>query len=145
MIEQLTVCLPDGPGKLAAMCGLLGHNGVQIHALMVAETVDFGIIRVICDRPRHTAELLCNAGYNAMCTRVVAVEVQNVPGALGTLLDRLSSCDLNVEYAYTCCVDSRTVDIIKVTGEPLEIKLRESGLTLLTAADLYDPDEVTHA
>ena len=48
MIEQLTVCLPDGPGKLAAMCGLLGHNGVQIHALMVAETVDFGIIRVIC-------------------------------------------------------------------------------------------------
>ena len=137
MIEQLTVCLPDGPGKLAAMCGLLGHNGVQIHALMVAETVDFGIIRVICDRPRHTAELLC--------TRVVAVEVQNVPGALGTLLDRLSSCDLNVEYAYTCCVDSRTVDIIKVTGEPLEIKLRESGLALLTAADLYDPDEVTRA
>ena len=58
MIEQLTVCLPDGPGKLAAMCGLLGHNGVQIHALMVAETVDFGIIRVICDRPRHTGHLL---------------------------------------------------------------------------------------
>ena len=80
-----------------------------------------------------------------MCTRVVAVEVQNVPGALGTLLDRLSSCDLNVEYAYTCCVDSRTVDIIKVTGEPLEIKLRESGLALLTAAALYDPDEVTRA
>ena len=61
------------------MCGLLGQNGVQIHALMVAETVDFGIIRVICDRPRHTAELLCDAGYNAMCTRVVAVKVQTSP------------------------------------------------------------------
>ena len=39
MIDQLTVCLPDGPGRLAAMCGLLGRKGVQIHALMVAETV----------------------------------------------------------------------------------------------------------
>lgn len=145
MIEQLTVCLPDGPGRLAAMCGLLGQKGVQIHALMVAETVDFGIIRVICDRPRQTAELLRKEGYNAMCARVVAVEVQNVPGALGHLLDRLSSCDLNVEYAYTCSVDARTVDIVKVTGEPLEIKLRESGLALLGAADLYEPDEVGRA
>ena len=145
MIDQLTVCLPDGPGRLAAMCGLLGRKGVQIHALMVAETVYFGIIRIICDRPRQTAALLAEAGYNAMCSRVVAAEVENVPGALGHLLDRLSSCDLNVEYAYTCCVDTRTIDIIKVTGEPLEIKLRESGLALLTPADLYDPDEAPYA
>lgn len=140
MIDQLTVCLPDGPGRLAAMCGLLGEEHVQIHALMVAETVDFAIVRIICDRPRATAALLCERGYNAMCSRVVAVEVQNVPGALGRLLDRLSSCDLNVEYAYTCSVDSRTVDVIKVTGEPLDVKLRESSLALLAPADLYEPD-----
>ena len=80
MIDQLTVCLPDGPGKLAAMCKLLGQEGVQIHALMVAETVDFGIIRVICDKPRTTAAMLREKGYNAMCARVVAAEVENVPG-----------------------------------------------------------------
>lgn len=140
MIDQLTVCLPDGPGKLAAMCKLLGQEGVQIHALMVAETVDFGIIRVICDKPRTTAAMLREKGYNAMCARVVAAEVENVPGALGRLLDRLASCDLNVEYAYTCSMGARTVDVIKATGEPLEIKLRESGLAFLEAKDLYETD-----
>lgn len=140
MIDQLTVCLPDGPGKLAGLCHVLGENGVQIHALMVAETVDFGIIRVICDRPRTTAVMLRERGFNAMCARVVAAEVDNVPGALGRLLDRLASSDLNVEYAYTCSVDERTVDVIKVTGEPLEIKLRESGLRFLEASDLYAVD-----
>ena len=140
MIDQLTVCLPDGPGKLAAMCKLLGQEGVQIHALMVAETVDFGIIRVICDKPRTTAAMLREKGYNAMCARVVAAEVENVPGALGHLLDRLASCDLNVEYAYTCSMGDRTVDVIKATGEPLEIKLRDSGLAFLEAKDLYETD-----
>ncbi|MDO4848565.1 MAG: amino acid-binding protein [Coriobacteriia bacterium] len=140
MIDQLTVCLPDGPGKLAQMCHVLGENGVQIHALMVAETVDFGIIRVICDKPRTTAALLREKGYNAMCARVVAAEVENVPGALGRLLDRLASSDLNVEYAYTCSLGERAVDVIKATGEPLEIKLRESGLAFLEAKDLYQVD-----
>lgn len=137
MIDQLTVCLPDGPGKLAQMCHVLGEKDVQIHALMVAETVDFGIIRVICDKPRSTAAMLRELGYNAMCARVVAAEVDNVPGALGRLLDRLASSDLNVEYAYTCSMGDRTVDVIKATGEPLEIKLRESGLKFLEASDLY--------
>lgn len=140
MIDQLTVCLPDGPGKLAQMCHVLGENDVQIHALMVAETVDFGIIRVICDKPRTTAAMLREKGYNAMCARVVAAEVENVPGALGRLLDRLASSDLNVEYAYTCSLGERTVDVIKATGEPLEIKLRESGLSFLEAKDLYQVD-----
>lgn len=140
MIEQLTVCLPDGPGKLAKMCHLLGENNIQIHALMVAETVDFGIIRVLCDRPRTTCQMLLDAGYNAMVCRVVAAEVENVPGALGRLLDRLASCDLNVEYAYTCSINDRTIDVIKATGEPLEIKLHESGLSLLNGSDIYVVD-----
>ena len=140
MIEQLTVCLPDGPGRLAKMCHLLGESDVQIHALMVAETVDFGIIRMICDRPRATCALLVENGYNAMCARVVAAEVENIPGALGRLLDRFASCDLNVEYAYTCSVDERTIDVIKVTGEPLEIKLRDTGLKLLEPGVLYAAD-----
>ncbi len=140
MVEQVTVCLPDGPGKLAKMCHLLGDQNVQIHALMVAETVDFGIIRVICDKPRSTAAMLIANGYNAMCCKVVAIEVDNIPGALGHLLDRLASCDLNVEYAYTCSVDNRTIDVVKVTGEPLEIKLRDTGLTFLSAEQLYQTD-----
>ena len=72
---------------------------------------------------------------------LVAVELEDVPGALGGVLDRLASCDLNVEYAYGCSVGDRAVDVIKVTGEPLEVKLAETGLRLLSGADLYVVDE----
>lgn len=141
MIDQLSVCLPNRPGRLAEMCRLLGSWNTQIHAIMVAETVDFSIVRIICDRPRTTAARLAERGFDAITTRVVAVELENVPGALGTLLDKIASYDLNVEYAYSCSFDGRTVDVIKVSGEPLEVKLVNTGLSFVDASELYALDE----
>lgn len=140
MIDQLTVCLPDKPGRLAEMCRVLGDEGIQIYALMVAENTDFGVVRMICDKPIATAALLHSQGYEATTTKVVAVRVDNVPGALGTLLDRLSAADLNVSYAYSCSIRDMTVDFIKVTGEPLGIKLADAGLEYLTASMIYEQD-----
>lgn len=141
MIDQLSVCLPNRPGRLAEMCRLLGSWNIQIHAIMVAETVDFSIVRIICDRPRATAARLAELGFDAISTRVVAVELENVPGALGTLLDKIASYDLNVEYAYSCSFDGRTVDVIKVSGEPLEVKLVNTRLAFVDASELYALDE----
>lgn len=140
MIDQLTVCLPDKPGRLAHMCRILGEANVQIHALMVAENTDFGVVRMICDRPQSTAELLCSHGMEATTTKVVAVRVDNVPGALAALLDRLASSDLNVSYAYSCSIRDMTVDFIKVSGEPLGIKLVDAGLDYLPAQTIYELD-----
>lgn len=141
MIDQLTVCLPNRPGRLAKMCGLLGAWGVQIHAVMVADTTDFSIVRIVCDRPRSTARRLSELGFDAVTTRLVAVELENVPGALGRVLDRLASSDLNVEYAYCCSLEGRTVDLVKVSGEPLSVKLASCGLDFLAPSDLYDVDQ----
>lgn len=141
MIDQLTACLPNEPGRLAAMCRVLGEQGVQIFAIMVAETTDFGIVRVVCDRPLAMACLLSSMGMSVTTSKIVAVELDNVPGALAGVLDRLASCDLNVEYAYSCPIEGRTVSLIKVSGEPLEVKLGGAGLTLLAPKDLYVPDE----
>ena len=69
----------------------------------------------------------------------MGIEVSDVPGGLGVLLDHLASADLNVEYAYTCPMGGRTIDIVKVTGEPLAIKLCESGLTMVSAEELCAP------
>lgn len=140
MIDQLSVCLPNRPGRLAEMCRLLGEWGIQIHALMVAETVDFNIVRLICDKPRTTTARLVELGYAAVTSRLVAIELKNVPGELGTVLDRLASFDLNVDYAYSCPVPGGVADVVKVSGEPLEVKLAQTGLTLLDAADLYVTD-----
>ena len=78
----------------------------------------------------------------ATTQRSPGIEVSDVPGGLGVLLDHLVSADLNVEYAYTCPMGGRTVDIVKVTGEPLAIKLRESGLTMVSSEELCTPRQV---
>lgn len=137
MIDQVTVCLPNEPGSLAKVCHLLGEVDIQIHAIMIADTTDFSTVRLICDRPAEAEKLLASKDYTVMLTQVVAVEVTNEPGGLAALLDHLSSCDLNLEYAYTCSIEGRTIDIIKVTGEPLEVKLQESNLVMVPADQIY--------
>lgn len=140
MIDQLTVFLPNEPGTLADMTRVLGENNIQMHALMVADTADFGIVRIICDTPKAASLALGNAGYSAATTQVVALEVENVPGGLAKVLAKLASVRLNVEYAYCTSIGARTVDVIKLTGGPVGAKLVQAGLRDLDAADVYTPD-----
>ncbi len=140
MIDQLTVFLPNEPGTLARMAQVLGDAGIQMHALMVADTADFGIVRIICDTPRTAVKALADKGYRAAATKVVAIEVRNEPGGLAEVLTKLAKVRLNVEYAYCASIGARTVDVLKVTGDPIEARLVQAGLDDLDAADVYVPD-----
>lgn len=140
MIDQLTVFLPNEPGTLASMARVLGDSNIQMHALMVADTADFGIVRIICDTPKAASRALANAGYRAATTQVAAVEVENVPGGLARVLAKIAKVRLNVEYAYCASIGERTVDVLKLTGDPIEAKLVQAGLKDLKPADVYAPD-----
>jgi hypothetical protein len=140
MIDQLTVFLPNEPGTLAQLARVLGESNIQMHALMVADTSDFGIVRIICDTPRKASRALAEEGFRAATTQVAAFEVQNVPGGLANVLEKLASVRLNVEYAYCASIGSRTIDVLKLTGAALEPSLVKAGLRDLDAADVYEPD-----
>lgn len=140
MIDQLTVFLPNEPGTLAQMASVLGQNDIQMHALMVADTADFGIVRIICDTPKKASRALAENGYRAATTQVAAFEVQNVPGGLAKVLTKLAAVHLNVEYAYCASIGTRTVDVLKLTGGPIGAKLVQAGLKDLGPADVYEPD-----
>ncbi|MDO4537865.1 MAG: hypothetical protein Q4B54_06865 [Coriobacteriales bacterium] len=140
MIDQLTVFLPNEPGTLANMARVLGEANIQMHALMVADTADFGIVRIICDTPKAASQALADKGYRAATTQVLAVEVNNIPGGLAVILDKLAAVRLNVEYAYCSSIGNRTVDVIKVTGEPVGAKLVQAGVRDLDPEDVYVPD-----
>ena len=141
MIDQLTVFLPNEPGTLANMAQVLGDANIEMHALMVADTADFGIVRIICDTPKAAKRALADNGYRAATTRVVAIEVDNVPGGLARILRKLAAVRLNVEYAYCASIGLRTVDVLKLTGDPVEARLVQAGLRDLDASDVYVPDE----
>lgn len=140
MIDQLTVFLPNEPGTLCGLARALGDANIQMHALMVADTADFGIVRIICDTPKAASRALEKAGYRAATTQVVAVEVENVPGGLAKALERFQEVGLNVEYAYCSSIGNRTVDVIKVTGDPVAEKLAAAGVADLAPEDVYVRD-----
>ncbi len=140
MIDQVTVFLPNEPGELAGVAALLGGRGVQMHTLMVADTADYGIVRIICDTPIAAARALAEHGYRAAATQVTALEVDNVPGGLAQMLTRLANVGLNVEYAYCASIGDRTFDIVKLTGEPIEERLLRAGMRELAPTELYIPD-----
>jgi hypothetical protein len=145
MVEQLSVFLANEKGRLARMCRLLGDAGLNMHALVVADTADYGVARVICDRPHTARQVLERDGFAVSVTHVIAAEVPDHPGGLADVLEALGAEGLNVEYLY-CFLkpDAATaVDVLRVEdAERASVVLAGAGIGLLHAAEIYEPDAV---
>ncbi len=98
--EQISVFLENKAGRLAQVTRVLSGAGVNIRALSLADTSDFGILRIIVDDSPKAEESLKDAGFTVRRTRVVAVEVPDRPGGLHEILEQLQGNDINVEYMY---------------------------------------------
>ena len=99
-VEQLAVFLENKSGRLAAITKVLSDNGINIRALSVADTADFGILRLIVDQTDKAKQVLKDAGFTVGMTNVVAVEVADRPGGLSEVLAVLNQVEINVEYMY---------------------------------------------
>ena len=99
-VEQISVFLENKPGPLAEVTRILGESGVNIRALSLADTKDFGILRLIVNDNEKAKEILGHKGFTVRKTEVVAVEVPDRPGGLAEILKILSEARINVEYLY---------------------------------------------
>ena len=99
-IKQISVFLENKPGALNEMTQVLADKGINLRALSLAETTDFGIARFIVDDVLETMNILKEAGFIASLTPVVAAEVADEPGSLNRLLSIFSQADINLEYMY---------------------------------------------
>ena len=137
MIDQLTVFLENTKGRLTAMCRVLGDADVQMHALALADTTDYGVARIICDDPKGAVKTLADAGFTANITKVVAVEVPHKPGGLADVLECLQNANVNVEYCY-CFVDADKGATVAFKVEHSAIaELEKGGFVVLHPKDLY--------
>ncbi|MBQ7576855.1 MAG: acetolactate synthase [Synergistaceae bacterium] len=99
-VKQISVFLENRPGCLHEMTKALADNNIDMRGLSLAETSDFGIVRLIVDDVYGTANVLKTSGFIASITDVIAVEVPNVPGGLNKVLEILQGVNINVEYMY---------------------------------------------
>jgi hypothetical protein len=138
MIDQLSVFLENKSGRLAELCRILGDARINMQALMVADTAEFGVIRIICDSPKEAKRLLDDKGFAASITRVLAIEIPDRPGGLADVLEVLDGEGMNVEYAY-CFVEpagEAAVDVFRVDDDSAESVLAVAGFKLLSAEDV---------
>ena len=115
MIMQLTVFLENSEGRLADLCRTLADANINMSALTIAETSDYGLVRIICDDVFRAVDVLEEAGFRATKTKVLAVEVPDRPGALAELLEALGKTDVNIEYGY-CFLSNgdKAIDVLKI-------------------------------
>lgn len=101
VINQISVFVQNEKGRLSEIAGVLRDNDVNIKALSIADTTDFGIMRIIVDKPGDAVNSLKEAGFPVSITKVIAVGIDNQPGGLCSTLTILNGSDINVEYMYT--------------------------------------------
>ena len=99
-IKQISVFVENKPGALYGLTGVLAQNGVDLRALSLAETSEFGIVRIIVDNLYQATTVLKDAGYVHSLTPVVGVAIPDVPGGLNKVLQVLTDAQVNVEYMY---------------------------------------------
>lgn len=99
-LTQISIFLENRRGRLYEVCALLGKNDINIRALTIGETPEFGILRIVVDKPAAAVKLLKNNGFVANITDIVAVEADDRPGGLAAILGILNKNNINVEYMY---------------------------------------------
>jgi hypothetical protein len=140
-VTQLSIFLENRSGRLAEVTEILGKNAINIRALALADTSDFGILRVIVNDPSKAAEILKREGFTVSETEVLAIEVEDRPGGLAGVLKTLSSESVNVEYMYAF-LEKRTESALIIFRieeiERTEAILRKHGIKILSGKDLYN-------
>ena len=99
-IKQISVFVENKPGALYAMTGVLARHNIDMRALSLAETKDFGIVRIIVDNLYEATTVLKDAGYIHSITPVLGVAIPDTPGGLNKVLQVLTDAKVNVEYMY---------------------------------------------
>lgn len=100
VLRQLSVFLENVPGRLRAVTAILAENNINIRALSLADTTDFGILRLIVDNPNKAANILKDKNLAVKLSDVIAVEMEDSPGGLDQVLKILEKENINIEYLY---------------------------------------------
>jgi hypothetical protein len=99
-IRQISVFLENKTGRINEVAKILGNNGINMKAFSMAETSDFGLLRLIVSDVDQAVQVLRDASFAVMLTDVACISATNVPGALSVILDRLAANDIFIEYMY---------------------------------------------
>ena len=138
-VKQISVFIENKKGALASATRYLADNGINIRALSIADTQDFGILRIICDDPKQTESILKNGGFISTVTDVLATEIADKPGSMATILEVLADAQVVVEYTYAFLApDGHAYMIFRVDDNAVaSAALAGAGIKTANQEDLF--------
>lgn len=138
-IEQLSIFLENKKGRMKKALEVLAHAGINIRALSIADTSDFGILRLIVPQPEDAQKLLKNNNFVVKMGYVIAVEMTDQPGGLSNVLGILNDANINLDYLYAFVDEKEEKAIVLLHPEDIEagIEALEKG-----KAKIISPEEV---
>ncbi|MGZ7116631.1 MAG: ACT domain-containing protein [Methanobacterium sp.] len=140
-LKQISIFLENKKGRLQKALTILKEAGINIRALSIADTSEFGILRLIVPDPEKAKSALEKENFVVKVNDVIAVEVHDEPGGLEKILEILNKADINVEYIYAFVEKKGKKAIVVLRTEDIDagIKALESeGSTILSTNDVYE-------
>ncbi len=138
IIDQLSVFMENKSGRLTEITKVLSSNSINISALTVAETEDFGILRLIVDNPEKAIECLKANNLSVQTTDVICIITPDTPGALHDVLEYLSDASINVSYMYGYSHENVASNIMKVSDPVKAVEILQSKkVELISKSQFY--------
>jgi hypothetical protein len=140
LVTQISVFLENKTGRLADVTRALREAGIDIRALVIADTTEYGILRMIVDQPVKAQEILTEKGFTVSATHVIAIAIPNLPGELDIALEALNAGSISIDYmyAYIGRADNDAVVIIRVQNPQMALdKLADSPVRVLSSREVY--------
>ena len=116
-VNQLSVFIENRQGRLKEVLQVLKENDVNILSISLADTTDYGLLRLIVNNPEHGRDVLLEAGFSSMLTEVLIIKVPHVAGSLQSILTVIAEKNVSIEYMYGLSVESTDASIVVKTNE----------------------------
>ncbi len=140
LVKQISVFVENKFGRLADIIGILGENDIDISALSIADTTDFGILRLIVNDPVKAEKVLKDNNLAVKTTDVIALAIEDKPGGLAKVLAELKKDDISIEYMYAFIgkTSNAALVVVRVDKPDEAIKiLEDTNVNVVDAKDIY--------
>lgn len=140
LIKQLSVFVENKKGHLSAVTTELEKENIDIRAIAVFDTTEFGILRLVVDDPNKALDVLNSRGYVARVSKVLGVDPEDKPGGLNHILNILDENDISIEYIYSFVIrkKDRPLMIFKVSNQEKAIEaLQKNDIKLILKEEIY--------
>lgn len=137
-MKQLSIFVENREGRLEEVLAVLKHNNINIVSLSLADTSDYGLLRLLVDKPEAGREALKESGFSAMLTDVLGIRLNHRVGKLQELLDVICRANINIEYMYALSTGTEDASIVIKTSNlaMAAALLKETDVELISAAEL---------